>query len=112
MSRRARHKAPKGCCDHLHDLATAQADIKLMSRLIEKVNAEKDALRRQVRSLRAELTGEAITEELSLAQIRAQMRRTAPFSVKVIIPNGPTMMLPVGTTRARRAHRPSWAIRD
>ncbi len=84
-----------------------------MSGLIEKINAERDALRRQVRSLRAELTGEEITEELSLAQIRAQMRRTAPHSVKLITEKGSTMLVPVGTNRTRRARLvPSWAMRD
>ena len=110
MSRRARHKAPHQCCHHLHDLEVAQGDIKIMSGLIERINGEKDRLERQVRMLRAELTGETVTEELSVAQIRAQMRRTAPEAVPVTTVEGRTMLLPVGRSNRSRRVRPvpSW----
>lgn len=110
MSRKAKHKAPRACCQHLADLETAQGDMKLMSQLIEKANLERLRLERQVRSLRAELTGESVTEELSLAQIRAQMRQTTPDVVPVTTPEGSTMLLPVGKSRTRRARRPSWSV--
>lgn len=108
MSRRARHKRHHQC-DHLHDLEVAQADIKVMSGLLQKVDQEKHRLERQVRMLRAELKGETVTEELSLAQIRAQMRRTAPVAVPVTTPEGSTMLLPVGNKGTRRVQRPTWA---
>lgn len=111
MSRRAKHKAPHRCCDHLHDLETALNDIKIMSGLIEKVNGERNALDHQVRRLRAELTGETITEELSAAQIRAHMRNTAPAVVPIVDHRGFTMWLPVGKPKARRVRPvPTWAV--
>jgi hypothetical protein len=105
MSRRARHKAPKKCCDHVDQLEVAQADIHLLSDLIEKINADRDSLVRQVRALRAELTGQTETETLSRAQIRAHMRRTAPDVVPVSTVEGRTMLVPVG--RSDKA-RPAW----
>lgn len=106
---KARHRARKGCCNHVGELATAQGDIRLMSELIERITEQRDSLERQVRALRMELTGERPTEVLSKAQIRAQMRRTAPDAVPVVTVEGSTMLLPVGKIRARRA-RPSWAV--
>lgn len=111
MSRRARHKAPKQCCTHVDELATAQGDIRLLSDLVERINADRDSLVRQVRALRAELTGQTETETLSRAQIRAQMRRTAPDAVPASTVEGRTMLLPVGRSDKARPARPRsvWA---
>lgn len=111
MSRRARHKAPKQCCTHVDELQTALSDIHLLSDLIEKINADRDSLVRQVRALRAELTGQTETEVLSRAQIRAHMRRTAPEAVPVSTVEGRTMLVPVGRSDKARPVRPTsiWA---
>lgn len=110
MSRRARHKAPKQCCTHVSDLETAQGEVSLLTELISKISNERDALQRSVWALRRELTGEQPTEILSQAQIRAQMRRTAPDVVPVTTVDGSTMLLPVGRSNRTRRVRPvpSW----
>jgi hypothetical protein len=111
MSRRARHKAPHRCCAHLHDLKTAQGDIKLMSGIIEKINSDRSALENRIKKLQAELTGEEVTEELSVAQIRAHMRNTAPAVVPITDHRGFTMWLPVGKPKARRVRPvPTWSV--
>lgn len=111
MFKKGHHRAPRGCKNHLEELKINQEDIRLLSRMIETLNAQKEALEDQVRHLRSQLGSEDVTEELSVAQIRAQMRRTTPDVVKCAIGEGPTMLLPVGNNRARNVkRRPSWAI--
>ncbi len=114
MSRKARHRRDgdhRKCCAHLQDLKTAEDDIKLMSGIIEKINYDRMALENQIKELRAELTGEEITEELSVAQIRAHMRNTAPAVVPIVDHRGFTMWLPVGKPKTRRVRPvPTWAV--
>ncbi len=107
MSRRAKHKAPRKCCGHLHELETAQSDIRLMSKILERATE-------RIRFLEGEIDGNAITQVLSLQQIREQMRRTIPQNVPLRTPEGFTMWLPVGGHGSPRRARPvpSWAARD
>lgn len=91
----------------------AHSDIRLMSNMMENVLDEKLRLDTLVRALRHEMDGNAITQVLSLQQIREQMRRTAPVAVPVNTPGGFTMWLPVGRSEPNGSRRtrpvPSWA---
>lgn len=110
MFKKGAHRAPRGCRNHLLELTMLTEDIKTMSRLIEKVTAERTALEAEVRALRTELGVDAPTEVLTVAQIRAQMRQTTPVAVPVITDKGSTMLLPVGNNKTRKVKRvPSWA---
>jgi hypothetical protein len=85
-----------------------------MSDLIERVTAEKTKLDDLVHVLRSELDGNAVTQALSLQQIREQMRRTTPVAVPVNVPGRSTMWLPVGRSEPNGSRRtrpvPSWAV--
>jgi hypothetical protein len=111
MFKRGNHRAPRGCRNHLDEIATLTEDIRIMSRLIERATAERMAAEADLRALRTEFGVDAPTEVLSVAQIRAQMRRTAPVVVPVVTEEGSTMLLPVGNNQARKVKRqaPSWA---
>jgi len=112
MFRRGRHRAHPGCVDHLRDLATAKSDLKWMSGHIERLTDDLSRATAQLRSLQQELGTECPTEPLPVAELRDQIRRNAPEMIKAHTVEGFTIMLPVGSTRARHVRRPSWALRD
>jgi|SRR5688500_3601358 len=118
MTRRAKHRRDHrkccSCCAPLaEELRVANSDIRLMSNMMERVLDEKIRLDTLVRSLRSQMDGNAITQALSLQQIRDQMRRTTPVAVPVSTPAGLTMWLPVGRSEPSRSPRtrpvPAWA---
>jgi hypothetical protein len=111
MFKKGAHRAPKGCKDHLGEITTLTEDIRLMSRLIERVTAQRTVLEEEVRRLRIELGVDAPTEVMTIAQIKAHMRRTTPVEVPVVTEEGSTMLLPVGNNKTRKVKRraTSWA---
>lgn len=109
--RRGRHRASKQCADHIREIARANADLKWFKDQCGALNREVDRLRGKLGALQRELGTEDPTHPIPVAELRAEIRSRAPEMIKGRTAEGFTILLPVGSGRARR-HRPSWALRD
>lgn len=113
MFHRGRHRARRGCSDHLHKIEELQKDLRWYQTYHDRFVAEIDGLKDQLCRLQNELGSEEPTQTIPSAQVYRQLKQHAPDAVAVTRPGGITMLLPVGNNQARRVQRtPKWAARD
>lgn len=106
--KRGRHRAPRGCHDHVIQIARHNREIEICEQIMCKLSDDRDSLQRENQRLRrqvAALKFAPVTEPLPPVLPAADMIHPTAM----MVPLGPSVMVPA-TDRRNRDHRPNWAL--
>ena len=108
--KRGKHRAARGCKDHVQQIARHHAEIKAIEEIMAKLSDDRDAVHRENERLHMEiniLRLSPVTKPLPVIPGAAAMIKSSTVPVAL----GPSMLVPVLDGR-QRDHKPNWAVND
>lgn len=107
---RGRHRARRGCRDHLRKIALHQAEIEACERIMSKLSDDRDEAMREAGRLRDQISRMrrvSITEPLPAVLVGTAILQSSTGPA----PLPPSVLVPVDHPAAGK-HRPNWALED